>query len=434
MIQRAILRIKNSIWLIPGFYSVLSLGLAVAVITLDMSFHEHIEKSLPNVFLTSVDLAQTILGVIAGSLLTMTTITFSTIMVVLTTYSTQFSPRTLRNFVTNQITMRVLGIFMGGFVYSIFSLLFMKSSIEHPVISSGVGVIFALVCLAFFAHFIHHVATFIQVSNLIDLLTEDVLKIVQTKINLVEQNDHVLLVKDDYTMPEAYQLVTHVFSNKHGYLQLLDYNELLRLAVENDQLIVINEKIGQFITPNMSIFSVYRKEGELKIDYQPIVTVGRERTSMQDEEFASKKIVEITLRAISPAINDPNTAIDCIHHLGLALAEVSRLEGHYLIYHDDQFKPRVIVPQKRFQDMLYITFYQISYYGRADISVILAIFEALIMIVENNNIEIKNTVWGFSHYLLEGIDFAQLKQLDQKILNERISKLKALCENGIRLD
>jgi uncharacterized membrane protein len=429
MIQRFLLHVKNSIWLTPSFYCIFSIILAIGVITIDTTFYKDIEQILPDFFVTSVDLAQTILGAIAGSLLTMTTITFSTIMVVLTTYSSQFSPRTLRNFVTNKITMRVLGVFMGGFVYSIFSLLFMKSSIDHPVISSGVGVVFALVCLAFFAYFIHHVATSIQVSNLIEQLTKDVLEIVRAKIDLVDQKKNVTIEKGHYHEPPERKRKTEIHSTKYGYLQLLDYNELLRLTTERDHTIIIKQKIGQFITQKVSIFTVYHQEEEVTTDYQTIITVGSERTTMQDEEFALKKIVEITLRAISPGINDPNTAIDCIHHLGFALGEVSKLDGTLLIYHDEKGTKRVIVPQKPFEEILYSTFYQIIHYGREDISVIIAIFEALMITVENNKQQIKQTVWGFSHYILEGVDFDLLKQLDQKILQEKLSKLKRLCEN-----
>lgn len=429
MIQRFLLQIKNSLWLLPSLYCVISLVLAIVVITIDTTFYKQFELIIPSILLTRVDLAQTILGVIAGSLLTMTTITFSTIMVVLTTYSSQFSPRTLRNFVTSQITMRVLGVFMGGFVYSIFSLLFMKSTIDHPVISSGVGVIFALVCLAYFAYFIHHVATYIQVTNLIHLLTEDVLKVVQNKIEFVEKHHHVSIEKGPYQKPHSFKKGTEIYSSKYGYLQLIDNNKLLQLAVEHDQFIEVNQKIGQFITQNQIILTVYHLDEKLTVDYQPMITVGSDRTTMQDEEFALKKIVEITLRAISPAINDPNTAIDCIHHLGLALGEVGKLDGNYIIYKDEHGQARLILPQKRFQDILYSTFYQIIHYGREDISVILAIFDALIMIVENSRKKIKNIVWGFSHYILEDIDIHKLKQLDQRNLQEKLSKLKLLSQN-----
>jgi uncharacterized membrane protein len=429
VIQRFLLLIKSSFWMTPGLYCVFSMLLAISVITIDTTFYQQFEHTIPTIFLTSVELAQTILGVIAGSLLTMTTITFSTIMVVLTTYSSQFSPRTLRNFVTSKITMRVLGVFMGGFVYSIFSLLFMKSTMDHPVISSGVGVIFALVCLGYFAYFIHHVATYIQVTNLIDLLTKDVLEIVQTKLELVKNEEHVSIVKTPYQKPPQYKIKTNLYSNNYGYLQLLDYNEMLRLAIENDHIIEINQNIGQFITENTYILTVYHHGENLNVDYHPFITVGSDRTTMQDEEMALKKIVEITLRAISPAINDPNTAIDCIHHLGLALGKVCNLDGNYIIFKDEHGLERVILPQRRFHEILYTTFYQIIHYGREDISVILAIFDALIMIVENNRKKIKNIVWGFSNYILEGINLDQLKQLDRINLQDKLAILKSLSEN-----
>nr|WP_263323587.1 DUF2254 domain-containing protein [Neobacillus sp. Marseille-Q6967] len=426
MIQRLILRVKNSIWLTPSFYSLFSIVLAIGVTTIDTLYYYEIEKIFPHFLLTSVELAQTILGAIAGSLLTMTTITFSTIMVVLTTYSSQFSPRTLGNFITNQVTMRVLGVFMGGFVYSIFSLLFMKSTMDHPVISSGIGVIFALICLGFFAYFIHHVATSIQVTNLIDHLTKDVLMIVHSKLNFIERHNHITIEKNMPQIRENLLRKSDIHSKNYGYLQLLDLNELLRIAVEHDQMIVVNQNIGQFITERQSILTIYGQNGDATFDYQPFMTVGSDRTIMQDEDFALKKIVEITLRAISPAINDPNTAIDCIHHLGLALGEVSKLDGNYLIYKDEQNIVRVIVPQKPFEEILYSTFYQISHYSSEDISVILAILESLIMIAENSKNGIRKTVIEFSQYILEGVNEHQLKQLDQKKLQQNISKLKSL--------
>ncbi|MGA9227664.1 MAG: DUF2254 family protein, partial [Mesobacillus sp.] len=170
MVRKIVLRIRESIWLLPGIYSIFAFLLALLVIYID--HNELAEGIVPSFLMTSIDLAQTILGSISAALLTMTTITFSTIMVVLTTYSSQFSPRTLNNFVEDPVTMRVLGIFMGGFVYSTLSLLFMSESwYKNDVISATVGVFLAFICLAFFAYFIHNVATSIQVSKLIREIT-----------------------------------------------------------------------------------------------------------------------------------------------------------------------------------------------------------------------------------------------------------------------
>jgi uncharacterized membrane protein len=143
------LKVKKNIWLLPSAYCLVASLLAMIVIWLDTVHGQKIETMIPPTLLISVDLAQNILGILAAALLTMIAITFSTIMVVLTTYSSQFSPRTLSDFVTNQVTMRVLGVYMGGFMYSILALLFMRENLEHEVMAGTVGVLISIVCLAF---------------------------------------------------------------------------------------------------------------------------------------------------------------------------------------------------------------------------------------------------------------------------------------------
>jgi uncharacterized membrane protein len=427
MFQKWLLKINNSIWLIPGFYCSISLALAVIIILTEKNFHKQMEKLLPKFLLTNADLAQTILGVIAGSLLTMTTITFSTIMVVLTTYSSQFSPRTLRNFITDQTTLRVLGIFMGGFVYSIFSLLFMKSSLEHYVISSSLGVLIALICLAVFAHFIQHVATYIQVTNLIALLTLDVEKAVKSKDEVIYHNSQIFLKNEPSQQPMDFSRYTKILSKQFGYIQLINFEQLLKHAVEHNHYIEVHGTIGQFLAKNSPMLTIYHKEPQLATDYLTYLTIGRERTTLQDEEFAIRKIVEVTLRAISPGINDPDTAIECIQHLGVALTEVSKLDGAWMIFQDNQSQTRMIAPQKPFSELLYLTFYQISHYGRSDISIIMAILEALIMVVDKNE-RTKQTVLSFTDYILEGVDFEQFKKLDRERMAQKRSKLVSMCE------
>lgn len=178
MLKRLLLKMRESIWFVPSVYSVMASILALVTVLMDTRFNKQVIDYITPYMRTSVDLAQTILGTISGALLTMTTITFSTIMVVLTMYSSQFSPRSLQNFLNAPATQRVLGIFMGGFVYSILSLLFMrKNSVSHEVISASVSVILAVICLAFFAYFIHKVGRSVQVSRLIRDITEEVLKL-----------------------------------------------------------------------------------------------------------------------------------------------------------------------------------------------------------------------------------------------------------------
>ncbi|MEB1807001.1 MAG: DUF2254 domain-containing protein [Bacillaceae bacterium] len=424
MIYNLVLKVRKNIWLIPSAYCVLATVLALFIIWLDTVHGERVEAALPATILISVDLAQTILGIIAAALLTMITITFSTIMVVLTTYSSQFSPRTLSDFVTNKVTMRVLGIYMGGFMYSILSLLFMREDLEHEVIAGTIGVLFSIVCLAFFAYFIHFVATSIQVNKLISELTRHTLDTVYNRKKPERKTETISITfNKPKLVPEGFTKM-EVRSRTFGYIQLFQYDHLLKKAKKDDLYVEIVPAIGTFITTNETIFNVYYQHKKPKINFHKYVEVGNDRTILQDVDFGIQKVVEVTLRALSPGINDPNTAIDGILHLGKLLAEACKQDGNYIAY-SDRSVVRVVAHQKTVEEILYVTFYQICHYGREDISIMLATYEALTMIAEENNQQIKNKIWMFSQYIDKSFNKEVLQDLDLQYYDEKVNQLRA---------
>lgn len=171
MIRRWAKKLKESLWLTPAVISLLSFALALVVGIFDSEIYISLSDHLPPIMLTSVELSRTILGVIAGALITMTVFTFSTTMVVLTTYSSQFSPRVVKNFLMDENTMKTLGIFMGGFIYSIMTLAYMRNGVgSNTVIAAMIGILYILFCLIHFLKYINHVSSYIQMNNLIGRL------------------------------------------------------------------------------------------------------------------------------------------------------------------------------------------------------------------------------------------------------------------------
>lgn len=116
--------LRKKIWIIPALYSLGAIVLSIATFFMDLLLVGRVTNIIPSIFLTNIELGKDIMGILAAAILTMTTFTFSTVLVVLTTYTSQFSPRTPENFVHGQVTRRVLGIFLGGFVYTSLSLLY----------------------------------------------------------------------------------------------------------------------------------------------------------------------------------------------------------------------------------------------------------------------------------------------------------------------
>ncbi len=434
MVRKIALRIRESMWLRPVIYSVLAFLLALMVIYID---HNGLsQKVVPSFMLTSVDLAQTILGSLSGALLTMTTITFSTIMVVLTTYSSQFSPRTLNNFVEDPLTMRVLGIFMGGFVYSVLSLLFMSENwYESEVISASVGVVIAFICLGVFAYFIHNVATSIQVSTLIREITDGAMKVIKRQEQTLKSK-FTNVIDDREDADFTYEFVRDVKCRGFGYVQLTDYHGLLKYASHHNIGVEANFLNGDFLTEDSIAFRVHHN-GEVDEDLDGILNqylkLGKERSSIQDPEFALQKIVEVALRAISPAINDPNTARVCISYLGMALSHLCRIRsnGRYIAYYDEEMQPRIIGKQKRTMDILYLSFYQIIHYGSEDFSILTALIDAYLLIGRSADDSLKKSIWELYIYNMEKFNTNELKGLDQLYLNEKKQELSTVL--GIAL-
>lgn len=408
--ERMKLNIARHIWVVPAIYSMGALLLAILIVWIDIAHYETVKKVVPNRLLTSTSLTQTILGSIAGSLLTMTSITFSTLMVVLTTYSGQFSPRILQNFIHDKVTLRVLGVFMGGFVYSMFSLLFIREvNDDDPVISAAVGVCIALICLIFFAHFLQHVANSIQVTKLIDRLADEAVEMIE---KMGEQGRRTA-EKPDLEGKEWTQL----HFEKKGYIQLYEVKKLLEAAEKHQCTIELLEPIGSFVIKKAPMAKVYGTKAAAEAIHAS-VKVGDERAPAQDVEFAIQKLVEITLRALAPGANDPNTAIDSIRHIGMALKEASYLDGQYAVYDE-----RLIVPQRPFEELLYETFYEICYSGRDRVSVLIAVFDALKMIERDQTPAIQKKVRKFGEYVRAKVEEDILNETDRRRITERFEQL-----------
>lgn len=177
--SKLLFAIRTSFWYIPSKYGVIAGLFAFLSIYIDAYLMniEIIYHIVPGILLSDIGLARTILSSISASLLTMTTITFSTILVVLTTFLSEYSPRTLQNFITDNSTQRVMGIFVGGFIYSILLLLFLRETeAGSRFIVPSFAVLFAIICLLVFIYFIHHVSRWMQVSNLIHSITMNLME------------------------------------------------------------------------------------------------------------------------------------------------------------------------------------------------------------------------------------------------------------------
>ncbi|WP_209124628.1 DUF2254 domain-containing protein [Alkalihalobacillus sp. BA299] len=426
-LQTKLLQLRSSFLFLPSFYSVIAIVLSFIFIQLDyhLFYSTRIGTKIPAIFFTDLELAQTLLGTISASLLTMTTISFSTIMVVLTTYLSQFSPRTLQNFVNDHHTQRILGVFISGFIFSIVTLLLMREKDGLSLFfSPTVAVIYAMVCVGFFVFFIHHVSLWIQVSNLIHQISMNTIESIHKNYQ-DKQVAHHDAPWDDWESAEIKQKEPlFAYVSDPGYLQIIDHQPLIEQAKQDDVIIEMRFQLGDYVdkyTPFLHIWPLTKKINPQK--YLSYFHFGNERAIVQDVDFGLTKLVEICLKALSPGINDPNTAISCINELGKVLTVLGQKNIERCFYNDDNRALRLMLKQQHFRDYLYRSFYQVRHYANDDVSVLSAILEALNVVASYNDNDVKKEIKRFSDYIVEGMNEKTFLSLDEQYLHKKLEEL-----------
>ena len=178
------------------FYSIILL----AIVTYIDSSYSGLTKYVPHIMLSSVELAMTVLSSLVSALLTITTFTFSTILTVFTLYHNSFTPRSVENFLDKKITMKVLGIFIGGFVYCLVSLNFMKSGQDQRLVIAGtIGVVYAIWGAIYFVIFVQNVLSGVNYSKLLENIADKTDKMIDKEL---EDRDFELLEKAEWTKKE----------------------------------------------------------------------------------------------------------------------------------------------------------------------------------------------------------------------------------------
>ncbi|WP_261130049.1 DUF2254 domain-containing protein [Bacillus sp. Marseille-Q3570] len=428
-LKNSLHKVHQSFWYLPAFYSVIAVLLAYLSVEVDFWMDlRQLHMRFPGFMITDRNTTQLILSALATSILTMTAITFSSIMVLLSTYLAQYSPRTLDNFLSDMVTRRVLGIFIGSFLYFVLVLLWMNISDQQSfLVIPSLSVFLSALCLGFFVYFIHHVGTWIQVNNLIQDITDNCISILSSHKD--DRSDLVSSTSSPWSSWENEEYKTKecrtASSEFSGYLQFIDLDKMVELATRDDILIRFEKNIGDYVDEGTILFSYWSLDDRsFNIeDYLQNIRVGTQRTTEQDIEYGIQKLTEIALRAISPAVNDPYTAITCIQRLGKILSRLAQtsLEEPYI--YDSEKNLRVILNTGEFSQVLYKSFYQIRHYGKQDVSVIGAIFEALTLIAEKSAVPMKDSIWEFAKAIVEGIDRSALIHLDFKYLNYKLDVL-----------
>lgn len=393
--NRRRVRFLETFWFVPAVYNAAALVLVAVMVGLDYSVTT--EMAYAGAVLLDVDLAADLLSTLAAAILTMTAITFSSIMVVLTTYSTQFSPRVLQNFMADGATQHVLALFSSGFTFSVTAMVFMNSQRTDDVIFSPVtGVLFGLVAIGAFVYFIHHTAVWAQVNNLGEHIAERTAGTIRrvTERELWRRREPI----DDADRrciddPGA----RTVAAPTSGYIVFMDLETLAAHAREDDLTVVVDFPVGGYVVEGVRMLRLCGG-GAAAIDpdrYQDCVLFGNEQTDEQDIAFGLRKLVEIALRAISPSINDPYTAATCLHRMAPLLTMLAQRDRGHAAVHDEDGALRLVTRDFSFEDYLSRALQEIRFYGRSDLTVAVTLLDVLALVAQGSAERFHEVLWRF---------------------------------------
>ncbi|MBW6479946.1 MAG: DUF2254 domain-containing protein [Bacteroidales bacterium] len=378
--------LNASFWFIPILILFFTIGLAIGFIYLDSQIQYSAEGILKYVLPASVESARSLLGIIAGAMIGVAGTVFSITLVVLTLASSQLGSRLVRNFMYDKLNQVVLGTYVASFVYCLLILSSLKEN-DNFYFVPAFSVLFALASaiagIILLIVFIHHVSMSIQsdkvISDISDTMSKSIIKLFPEDIGHEED----IPAPDIDSLKQKYNFRDEIKCTKNGYLQSVDGEGLLGIAEQNDCIIILHHRPGDFLVQNMVVCEILcNKECEKDVHEKihNYFIIGKVRTPLQDAEFSIHQMVEVASRALSPGVNDPYTAIACIDNLTSVMCYLTGVQFSSPFRYDSENNLRLIADNHTFAGMLNAAFNQIRQYAEGSPSVMIRLLEAMISI------------------------------------------------------
>jgi uncharacterized membrane protein len=328
--------LRTNLWLIPVAESVAAVLLFVLTLSIDRAA-SHGELTLPSwVISGSPDAARQILSSLAAAVITVVGVVFSIMIVTLTLASSQFGPRMLRTFIRDRGTQLTLGTFVATFFYAMLTLISIGATFV-PHLSVTIALALTAVDLGVLIYFIHHIATVIQLPEVIASIARDLAQAIDAEADAPAGWSGI----GNGAAPDVLRARLDrdgrvVTAPASGYLRFVRHATLVRIAAEYDAVIRLQHRPGHFLTHGHALATVWPPEVADKISrrLERVHITGPLRTLSQDIAFGIDQLVEIALRALSPAVNDTFTALTCIDWLGDSLSKIA-VSWHPHTFHRD---------------------------------------------------------------------------------------------------
>jgi uncharacterized membrane protein len=383
--------LRSSYWFVPALMSAMAAVLAVVLFLVDQEARERYLPFLSDLYVMDAPGAQAILSTLASSAITVAGVVFSIAMLVLSNASSQFGPRLLPNFMRQGGTQIVFGGFIATFIYAILVLTRVRSTgdgAEIPHLSVSIALMLGVFSFGLLIYFIHRVATFIQAPNIVENVGT---RLIETFGNLfpeafapeVRDNPE----DEEPRLPGDFEEhASSIPAPGNGYLDAIELERVRGIAERHKLLVHLVKRPGQFIIRGHVLALASPREAvteDIADEIGKCFLLGPQRTLIQDAEFAVDQLVEVAVRALSPGINDPFTAITCIDWLGAALSFLAGRKLASPLCRGADGRVCVITDPYTYEGILDAAFNQLRQHARTNEAVAIRLLDMIAVLAES---------------------------------------------------
>jgi uncharacterized membrane protein len=366
--------------------------------------------------------ARELMGAVAASTITVAGVVFSVTIVTLSLASQQFGPRVLRTFMRDVGNQMVLAVFIGTFLYALLVLRRIRGDDGGaegyiPGISITTGVGLAMLSVAVLVYFIHHTAASIQANRISSVVGRELERAVDT----VFPGD--VAGRREAADTSRMTWLWHVRATTSGYVESIDVREILRELERLDGVALLHARPGTFAARGDVLISLNSRSEPDRDALAGHIIVGDVRTGDQDVEFVIEQLGQIALRALSPSLNDPYTAQECLHWLGAALGRAAELPSPVAQIYDARDEPRLIVAEPlTFERLLWKAFRPLQGPAMSEAASALTMLDTLEGVARRARSADRRQV--VTAVAASAVEYSTLKGEDRERLRARLAALR----------
>ncbi|MER6399770.1 DUF2254 domain-containing protein [Kitasatospora sp. NPDC001603] len=306
--------------------------------------------------------AKSVVSTVSSAMLTFIGVVFSISLVALQMGASQFSPRVLRLYVRSRLTKATFSVCLATFLFALLVQLSYDDSTDPakvtsvPVFSGLGSLLLVLLSLALFVLYVQSTMRLLRVPHVID-------RVANESVAVILQYRRMPPEPQPPAVPEGAPTLLH--EGRSGVLRDVNIGRLVRIARKHDAVLHLVPRIGDFITPGTPIVRV---AGAADRPPRPrgialALNVGVDRTMHQDLSFGFRQLVDIAIRALSPAVNDPTTAVQAIDRIHQLLGMLVHESFGDLCFRDRAGAVRLVEPVPDWQSVVDLAFTEIRLCG-----------------------------------------------------------------------